>query len=188
VKKNLFTLGISFTFLSVLWAVLLFYGLNMTGYIKIAKPLPQWLMDPVGFAIMHLRSSLIFFIILFCLYVYFVMKIRALLKNPSAKPSQLFFFDRLLNITISSFFAVGVIWTAVGMESALLQALSGFQTSSSPGQANQPGALDIMDRLVNGGLLIALSTTIVGGGLGYILRFLKVLFIGPAWDEYIINI
>ena len=182
-------MGISFIFLSIIWAVLLFYGLNMTGYIKIAKPLPQWIMNPVGFAIMHLRSSLIFFIILFCFYVCFVMKIRSLLKNPKAKPSQLFFFDRLLNITISSFFAVGVIWTAVGMESALLQALSGFQTSSSIGQAtNQPGALDIMDRLVNGGLLIALSTTIVGGGLGYILRFLKVLLIGPAWDEYVINI
>lgn len=174
--------------MSALWAVLLIYALNQLGYIQIAQPLPQWLMNPFGFIYRHLRGSIIPFIMLLLIYFYLIVKIRTILYGSNPKLSNLTYYDRMLNITIASFFGVGVIWTAVGIEGALVNAMGGFQSNPSAGEAGgQLSAFDIMDRLVNGGMLIALSTTIVGGGLGYLLRWTKILLIGPGWDAFFLK-
>jgi len=61
-------------------------------------------------------------------------------------------------ISATLFFGVGVVWTAIGMRSALLSALGGLDQSA----AAELGAFEILRRLVDGGILLALSTTIVG--------------------------
>lgn len=61
---------------------------------------------------------------------------------------------------------VGVIFTAIGMRGALVHALS------DPAAAATEGAFGILQRLVDGGILIALSTTIFGGVAGYVMRVL----------------
>ncbi len=82
------------------------------------------------------------------------------------------------------FFGVGVIWTAVGMESALVQALDGVGHGPEAAGLSASG---LLERLVNGGLLLALSTTIFGGVFGYLFRLLKVVLLGRAWDKFILQ-
>ena len=47
-----------------------------------------------------------------------------------------------------------------------------------PGGAAGAGAFTILQRLVEGGILLALSTTIVGGMGGYLMRALKSVSLG----------
>jgi hypothetical protein len=41
-----------------------------------------------------------------------------------------------------------------------------------------------LERLVDGGILVALSTTIVGGVGGYLMRLVKAMLVGAALHEY----
>ncbi len=78
-------------------------------------------------------------------------------------------------MAITTFFGIGVIYTAIGMESALLTALGGI---SGAEDAARQGAWQILRKLVDGGLILALSTTICGGIGGYALRLLKHAVVG----------
>jgi hypothetical protein len=80
--------------------------------------------------------------------------------------------DGLAEVWVGLFFGVGVIWTAIGMRAALLHAIG-------PGGAAASGAT-MLARLVDGGILLSLSTTIVGGIGGYLMRVAKTLWLGPA--------
>jgi hypothetical protein len=71
-----------------------------------------------------------------------------------------------------------VIWTAIGMRSALLYALG------DPDIATQAGAFAVLQRLVEGGILTALTTTIVGGVGGYMMRVLKSSLLGTRLSRY----
>jgi len=71
-----------------------------------------------------------------------------------------------------------VIWTAIGMRSALLYALG------DPGVAAQAGATAVLQRLVEGGILTALTTTIVGGVGGYMMRVIKSSLLGTRLSRY----
>jgi hypothetical protein len=132
----------------------------------------------------HLEFSLVPFALLFVLYFYLIVALRRLLKDQRTPLYKLTFRDRLLNLTISSFFGVGVICTAVGIESALFQALAGFNPTV-PSADQSPWSL--LERLVNGGLVLALSTTIFGGVCGYGLRLLKVMLVGSRWDQKLLQ-
>ena len=46
------------------------------------------------------------------------------------------------------------------------------------------GAFEMLRRLVDGGILIALSTTIFGGIGGYLMRVVKTLSVGAALRRY----
>ncbi len=61
------------------------------------------------------------------------------------------------------------------MESALLTALGGIHGAED---AARQGAWEILRRLVDGGLILALSTTICGGIGGYALRLMKHAVVG----------
>ena len=74
----------------------------------------------------------------------------------------------------SVFFGIGVVWTAIGMRGALLAGLGDLDESV----AAEVGAFAILRRLVDGGILLALSTTIVGGIGGYLMRVWKGLRTG----------
>jgi hypothetical protein len=169
--------------LSILWFTLFLFAGVFGGWITLSAS-PPWLMNPAAFAFRHLRMSIVPFGLLFLLYIYLIGKIRFHMGQESSRASDLTYYDRLLNATISTFFGVGVIWTAVGMESALMHALDGIEDGRN---SLSLSAWGILDRLVNGGLLLALSTTVFGGACGYLLRLLKIILLGKNWDRTILQ-
>ena len=171
-------------FLSLCWCAL-FLSLGVfAGWLTISASAP-WLINPAAFLYRHLRLSIVPFGCLFLFYTYLISRIRLYLRRDGIKLSELTYYDRLLNTTISSFFGVGVIWTAVGMESALMQALNCVNQGQETAAALSAWAL--LERLVNGGLLLALSTTVFGGVCGYVLRLLKIVLLGKRWDCFVLQ-
>jgi hypothetical protein len=96
-------------------------------------------------------------------------------QRPADEISQL---EHLNDVWTSLFFGIGVIWTAIGMRSALLYALG------DPDIASQAGAYAVLQRLVEGGILTALTTTIVGGIGGYMMRVVKSSLLGTRLSRY----
>ena len=170
--------------LSLCWCVL-FLSLGVfSGWVTISISAP-WLINPAAFLYRHLRLSVVPFGCLFLLYAYLIAKICRHLGREETKISRLTYYDRLLNTTISTFFGVGVIWTAVGMETALMQVLDGVNEGQEAVAALS--AWGLLERLVNGGLLLALSTTVFGGVCGYLLRLLKIVLLGDKLDRFVLN-
>lgn len=172
--------------LSFFWTGLFLVAGIFNGWITITVS-DSWLMNPFAFMYRHLRMSVVPFGLLLLLYAYLVMQIRQGLASGKTDLSRLCYLDRLLNCTIAAFFGVGVIWTAIGMETALVQALDGVRDHGGSAAAAGISAWTMLERLVNGGLLLALSTTVFGGVCGYVLRLLKIMLIGSAWDRYILR-
>ena len=96
-------------------------------------------------------------------------------QRPQDEIAQL---EHLSDVWISLFFGIGVIWTAIGMRSALLFALG------DPESTTQAGAFAVLSRLVDGGILTALTTTIVGGVGGYLMRVTKSSLLGTRLSRY----
>jgi hypothetical protein len=92
----------------------------------------------------------------------------------SASPDEVRQADQLSDVWISLFFGVGVIWTAIGMRGALVEALTGAGA----------GGVEVLARMVDGGILLALSTTIFGGIGGYLMRVWKAVSLGGALAHY----
>jgi len=170
--------------LSLCWAALFLSLGVLSGWVTISFSAP-WLINPVAFLYRHLRLSVVPFGCLSLLYIYLIGKIRRYLGQEETRISRLTYYDRLLNTTISCFFGVGVIWTAIGMETALMQVLNGVNQGQEA--IASLGAWGLLERLVNGGLLLALSTTVFGGVCGYLLRLLKIVLLGKKWDRFILN-
>ena len=85
--------------------------------------------------------------------------------------------DQLSDVWVSLIVGIGVIWTAIGMRSALVTTLGA--PDHFGGDAGH-----VLERLVNGGILLALSTTIVGAIGGYILRLIKTLTLGHVIADF----
>jgi hypothetical protein len=140
-----------------------------------------------GFVYYHLRSSIFFFAGAFAVFALSLRKLVRRLREheqPGEPPegasrrerlSTVLNLDARSDMAITTFFGVGVIYTAIGMESALINALGGISNAQ---EAAQQGAWEILRRLVDGGLILALSTTIFGGVGGYLLRMLKHAVVG----------
>ena len=104
----------------------------------------------------------------------------ARLKNhlQAGRPvNEIIQLDHLTDIWTTLFFGTGVIWTAIGMRSALLYALG------EPDTTIQQGAFAMLQRLVDGGILLALSTTIFGGVGGYLMRVYKSMALGAELQQ-----
>ncbi|MCH8335727.1 MAG: hypothetical protein IIC61_07530 [Proteobacteria bacterium] len=86
--------------------------------------------------------------------------------------------DHLTEMWTTLFFGTGVIWTAIGMRSALIFALG------DPDSTIQQGAFAVLQRMVDGGILLALSTTIFGGVGGYLMRVFKSISLGASLQHY----
>ncbi|RDH85802.1 MAG: hypothetical protein DIZ78_10115 [endosymbiont of Escarpia spicata] len=110
----------------------------------------------------------------------FLLSLRTLRQRITAGQSidRIVQAAHLTDIWIGLFFGIGVIWTAIGMRSALLFALG------DPETAAQLGAFVILQRLVDGGILLALSTTIFGGIGGYLMRVIKAVAVGGELQRY----
>lgn len=101
-------------------------------------------------------------------------RLDRLLAEPEPALDRALRHEQMLDLCANLFFGVGVIWTAIGMRHALLHALG------DPAGTAEAGAFAVLQRLVDGGILLALSTTIVGGIGGYVMRTVKSLVLGRS--------
>ena len=125
----------------------------------------------------NLGLSILPFAVTIGLYLHNLQALsRGLRDNlPQDEIAQL---EQLTDIWISLFFGIGVIWTAIGMRSALLHALG------EPDFTGVSGAYVVLQRLVEGGILTALTTTIAGGIGGYLMRVFKSAWLGTRLSRY----
>jgi hypothetical protein len=129
--------------------------------------LAPWL----DWAYANLGSSIPVFAGLLIAYFFSLARLRQCLAGD--KPvNEVIQLDQLTDIWTTLFFGTGVIWTAIGMRSALLFALG------EPDTTVEQGAFAVLKRLVDGGILLALSTTIFGGIGGYLMRVYKSMTLG----------
>jgi len=125
-----------------------------------------WLYDNLG-------SSLPVFALLLLAFFVTLNRLAQALAS-SAPVERILQLDHLADTWTTLFFGTGVIWTAIGMRSALIVALGG------PEARTGADAFSMLERLVDGGILLALSTTILGGVGGYLMRVYKSLSLGAA--------
>lgn len=170
--------------LAALWLTLLIISGTHLQYLSWHGPdvlMPVVGQELLSLAYRHLRLSVIPFGLLLISYMVVLIKMHRLLDAKTDQIAAVSFYNRLLGATISAFFGVGVIWTAIGMESAFAAAVSSF----SQGQENsQASPTELLQALIDGGLLLALSTTIFGGICGYLLRMIKIMSLGEKWDRF----
>jgi hypothetical protein len=120
----------------------------------------------------NLQGSILPFIIVLLAYWRQLHQLRQLLAGREPPLARVVRHEQLLDLCANLFFGIGVIWTAIGMRDALLYALG------DPGITATEGAFAILQRMVDGGILLALSTTIVGGIGGYLMRAIKSISLG----------
>lgn len=125
----------------------------------------------------NLGLSLPVFALLVGLYVNSLRKLKRALAD-DASIEHVTQCDQLVNTWANLFFGIGVIWTAIGMRSALVSSLG------EPEVTLNVGAYVLLERMVEGGILLALSTTIVGGVGGYVLRVIKTLTVETELKRY----
>jgi hypothetical protein len=145
-------------------------GSAVAGAVPAFAEVLTWIRTNLGF-------SLPVFGLLLALFIGSLRKLsRAVAVNAAIE--EVAQFDHWVDTWISLFFGVGVIWTAIGMRSALIYALG------DPESTLDLGAYAILERMVEGGILLALSTTIFGGIGGYVLRVVKALTVETKLKGY----
>ncbi|MDH3410419.1 MAG: hypothetical protein OER22_10265 [Gammaproteobacteria bacterium] len=154
----------------------LLYVLARLGLIRLQETAvgspDEWLM----WAYTNLGSSIPVFAVL--LLAFFITLGRLRRYVDVGKPvNQIVQLDHLTDIWTTLFFGTGVIWTAIGMRSALIYALGDRD------MALQQGAFAMLERMVDGGILLALSTTIFGGVGGYLMRVYKTVTLGAVLQQ-----
>jgi hypothetical protein len=119
-----------------------------------------------------LGSSVVFFTLDLVAFVVSLALLRGALGRRDVETSvQLSTYNSLF---VNLFFGIGVIYTAIGMQSALIHALGGLDESA----VERFTAWVILDRLIHGGIITALMTTIVGGVGGYVMRLVRQAVVG----------
>jgi len=156
------------------------YVLNMLGFVVISFSRVPAVQDFLHWAYANLRLSVVPFTAILIFYIHQLRRLITLAADPGSPPEQVDRAEKWIDTASSLFFGVGVIWTAIGLRSALLAALGGLDQTS----AAQLGAFEILRRLVDGGILLALSTTIVGAVGGYLMRLTKTLLAGARLDAF----
>ncbi len=152
------------------------YVLARTGVIRFSDTTVSSPGEWLQWAYTNLGSSIPVFALLLLAYFLTLGRLRNALDN--ARPiNQIVQLDHLTDIWTTLFFGTGVIWTAIGMRSALIFALGDRHA------ALQQGAFAMLERLVDGGILLALSTTIFGGVGGYVMRVYKTIVLGTRLQQ-----
>ena len=131
----------------------------------------------------NLGHSVWLFAIILTVFLMNLTRLTRLLTNavqPDGPPgfTEVIELDQLLDVWIHLFVGIGVIWTAVGMRSALQAALG------DPGEALVDSAGSVLQKLVDGGILLALTTTIVGGVGSYLMRLGKAMTVGARLNAF----
>ena len=160
--------------------VVLLYGLNMSEVLAISVLDVPSVQRVLSWAYENLRLSVVPFFLTLIFYTGAIWRLKHYLRDQGASVEKIAQADHLVDIWINLFFGIGVIWTAIGMRGALLEGLGNLNAHS----AAKLGAFSILQRLVDGGILLALSTTIVGAVGGYLLRLIKSLAVGTQVRIY----
>ena len=162
---------------SMVGASALLYILSRNQLVSFAPERLPDLGDWLLWTYTNLGSSIPVFAILLLAFFFSMRRLRSYLEDdrPINEVVQL---DHLTDIWTTLFFGTGVIWTAIGMRSALLFALG------DPDATIQQGALAVLERMVDGGILLALSTTIFGGIGGYLMRVFKSISLGASLQQH----
>lgn len=131
----------------------------------------------LDWAYTNLGSSIPVFAALIIAFAVSLSRLRT--KIDTGRPTnEIVQLDHLTDIWTTLFFGTGVIWTAIGMRSALIFALG------DPDSTVQQGAFAVLQRMVDGGILLALSTTIFGGIGGYLMRVYKSVALGAQLQQH----
>jgi len=125
---------------------------------------------------LNLGHSFLLFLSVLLLFGVNIAQMHGLL-NFEPESRQVAQLDQLTDVWMHLFVGIGVVWTAVGMRSALQAALGDGVGSAAD------SAESILRKLVDGGILLALTTTIVGGIGGYLMRLTKTLVVGTRLQE-----
>lgn len=165
---------------STLSLLAIIYALNMLGLVAVSVSSLPDIQEILGWAYDNLRLSIIPFTLILIVYFRVLFQLNRLLNEPNTTAEQVAQAETWVNISISLFFGVGVIWTAIGMRSALIVGLGDLDATS----AAQIGSFEILRRLIEGGILLALSTTIFGAAGGYLMRLNKILLIGAKLQKF----
>ena len=155
-------------------AAILLYMLNMSEVVAISVLEVPRVQQVLTWTYNNLRLSVIPFGLTFLFYTGSLLRLKRSLSHQQASVEKIAQMDHLVDIWINLFFGIGVIWTAIGMRGALLEGLGDLNAQT----AAKLGAFSILQRLVDGGILLALSTTIFGAVGGYLLRLAKSLTVG----------
>jgi len=158
----------------------LLYMLNMSEFIAISVLKIPSVQRVLSWTYENLRLSIIPFFLTLLLYCRSLFQLKRYLKDQAASVEKIAQCEQLVDIWINLFFGIGVIWTAIGMRGALLDGIGDLNAQS----AAQLGAFSILKRLVDGGILLALSTTIFGAVGGYLLRLIKSIAVGTQLKSY----
>ena len=163
--------------LSLLVGLIAVYLLMVLGIISVSVVDTPGLQAVSEWTRRNLGLSVLPFAITLALYVHSLRTLARRLDDNSPQ-NEIGQLEHLTDVWTSLFFGIGVIWTAIGMRSALLYAIG------DPAVAAQSGAFAILTRLVDGGILTALTTTIVGGIGGYLMRVIKSSCLGTKLSRY----
>ena len=162
---------------SLLTGLVILYLLIVLEFISVSvldtpavQVLSEWTRRNLGLSVLPFTITL-------GLYIHSLRALATRLDDGSPQ-NEIGQLEHLTDVWTSLFFGIGVIWTAIGMRSALLYALG------DPAVAAESGAFTILTRLVDGGILTALTTTIVGGIGGYMMRVIKSSYLGTKLSRY----
>jgi len=136
-----------------------------------------WIVNGLNLLSGYLGYSILFFIPVLLGYGLFFVLLKMSLFRFRSDPEQIEnirFYNAGTEIFITLSFAIGVLFTAWGLQNALVSALGGL----SEEEAGRLGAWGILKQLVENGFLIAFWTTIVGGTAGYLMRLFKFICLG----------
>lgn len=162
---------------SVVGASALLYILSRNELVSFAPERLPDLGDWLRWTYTNLGLSIPVFAILLVVFFASLRRLRSHLEND--RPiNEIVQLDHLTDMWTTLFFGTGVIWTAIGMRSALIFALG------DPVSTIQQGAFAVLERMVDGGILLALSTTIFGGVGGYLMRVFKSISLGASLQHY----
>lgn len=117
-------------------------------------------------------------VILFTAKLWRLHRLLAKTPLPLDQSDSIVALDQILDVWVQVFIGIGVVWTAVGMRAALQAALA------DPDGALTDTAGNVLQKLVDGGILLALTTTIVGAVGGYIMRVIKTLSVGRTLQTF----
>jgi len=153
--------------------------LYVLGRLGLARSNASLFGDPAAWldwAYLNLGSSVPVFAALLLAYFVTLGRLRRQIDQDAAI-ERIVQLDHLADTWTTLFFGAGVIWTAIGMRSALIFALGDREAALSQ------GAFAMLERMIDGGILLALSTPIVGGIGGYLMRVWKTVTLGAGLQQ-----
>lgn len=161
---------------SAVGASALLYALHRGQFVSFSAETMPDIAHWLDWAYANLGMSIPVFAAILMAYLISLQRLRSRLEQ-DRPVDEIVQLDHLTDIWTTLFFGTGVIWTAIGMRSALIFALG------DPDATIQQGAFAVLQKMVDGGILLALSTTIFGGIGGYLMRVYKSVVLGTSLQQ-----